>query len=1422
MAPVFRRRSRLDPDLTPEQREARIAELRARRHARARMLARRSAFTIVGLALLVAVVAWWLLSTLGGRDFLLAQVKARLPAGTSLSWSRAEGPASGPLAIHDVRFVQQTCPQKDGEPVPYGQCAKPGTLTFAARRIVIDPDIRPLLGKLLRLDTMIVEGATLDLPRTDAPFELPTWPEVLPDINPPLGLQADAIRVDGLRITRQGEHLIDIRSVRGGLDARRRQLHLEHVVVESDRGRFSAHGDYVPRDDYRVDLTATAVIPIAGSAASPLQRAPLRVGLVARGDLRRMEVGIGGALPGPLRASLLLQGKDTPHWQVRARAERLDTALLAGAKEPDPSPIALQLRADGVGGRATVQGRFEQGTLRAAVRPSKLVLEDKVLAFEPLQLDIFDGTIQARGRGDFSEPRRATFRYAVNARGLRFGGAPADPGAGTDATPVIVVDADLGLAGTAAAWAAVGKADIARDGDRAAVTLDGRGHDGRMTFRTLRASTPTGTLDARGHVAWSPATSWKLDASFDGFDPGYFVTGWDGDIDGTLATQGRALDGGGFDATLSVPELSGRLRGRALEGKADVTARGEDYAGTVELALDRGRIALDGKAGTAPRLHWDARATLDGFDPGFFVDGWEGAVDADVASRGGARADGGYDATVEVPHIGGQLRGRALEGRASVELKALASDTVQPEYSGEIALRAGNSRIDAEGRVAKVIAVDARLSPLHLEDLLPDASGTLQGTLRLAGPRNAPDVEADLTGSGLRYGDYAAASLVAKGRLPWQRGSGALSLSAQGVSAGVALDSVRIDASGAVEDLRLVASARGETGALDLAGSARRTGANWQGTLASLQLAPAKGATWRLQSPARYAQRGGNWTLSQSCFAASDGGSLCASADWPRRGLAVEGRGLPLSLATPYLPERDDGRPWILRGEIALDGRLRPAGNAWAGSVTIASADGGLRMSQRSRRDVIGYSNLLLDADFDPRRINATLAAAFNGDGRIDARLATGWDADSPLSGTIDVATDELTWLELFSQDIVEPTGKLAGRLTLSGSRATPSLGGQAQLSDFSTELPALGILLDNGNVRLDALPDGTARITGSVRSAPPDSAAQAGILHVDGSLGWRGTDTPLVLRLHGDGVLVSNTRDLRAIADPDIAVRYAAGQPLAVTGKVTVPSAMIDLERLDEGVSASPDVVVLDPIDPERSGASPLDLDLTLVMGDDVKLKGFGLDGTLGGELRVRAVPGREMTAVGNLEVGGRYEAYGQKLRISRGHLVWSNGPVSDPILDIRAERRIEAHDITAGIDVTGRASSPQADVWSDPATNDSEALSYLALGRSTSNLSSDESNQLNAATTALNAGGSLLAGQIGSKIGLDDAGVIESRALGGSVLGIGKQISPRLYIGFGVSLLGTGQVLTLKYLLRKGFDIEIESSSVENRGSVNLRKEK
>ena len=119
------------------------------------------------------------------------------------------------------------------------------------------------------------------------------------------------------------------------------------------------------------------------------------------------------------------------------------------------------------------------------------------------------------------------------------------------------------------------------------------------------------------------------------------------------------------------------------------------------------------------------------------------------------------------------------------------------------------------------------------------------------------------------------------------------------------------------------------------------------------------------------------------------------------------------------------------------------------------------------------------------------------------------------------------------------------------------------------------------------------------------------------------------------------------------------------------------------------------------------------------------------------------------------------------------------------------------------------------------SEALSYLVLGRGLSTASSDETQQVSAASAALSAGSSLIASQIGAKLGLDEAGVSESSTVGSDV-GFGKYLSPKLYVDYGVSMVGSGSVLTLKYLLSRGFDVEAESSTVETKGSINWRREK
>ncbi|HTL15560.1 MAG TPA: translocation/assembly module TamB domain-containing protein, partial [Thermomonas sp.] len=1263
----------------------------------------------LAVAAAAAALLYWLLMTIGGRDALLAQIVARLPPGTEFTWRSAQGPAAGPLTLRGVHFSMPRQRDPDCRPTPRARCAM-GRIVFDADSVTLDPALRPLLGRTLRLDALDVRGAVLDLPRSDAPFELPRWPDVLPEVQPPLALRADAIRIDGLQVRREGAPLLRVRGARGGLDARPGRLHVEHLAVGSDRGRFTLHGDYAPADDYRSDLLATAVLPSPAGTTAP------RLALVARGDLARMVVALAGRAPAPLRATLVLEGdKAAPRWRLDARSDALDPGLLAGG-EPGV-PLHFRVAASGTGGDAGLQGTLQRGELAVTVRPSKLRLQDQRLQLQPLVLETLGGRIVANGFADLRDPAAASLRLALNARGLRWRDAAGDT--------AVLADADLGIAGTPARWALKGQARLARDGDRATVDVTGSGDRDGMRVDSLAATMPQGRLDASGTLAWTPALQWTAQARLAGFDPGYFAPDWPGAIRGTLRSDGR-------------------LRPSTRSGQAPSPGPGQ--------------------AGKGLLAHLDAR------------------------------------------DLGGTLRGRALSGHASVDVDGDA-------YAGEIALALGGSRIDARGRIATAIEVDANVAPLRLDDLLPDGRGTLRGTLRLRGARNAPDVDVDLAGEGLAFGDLRAGRLQARGRLPWRGGGGALSLDARDLRLGVALDALHAELRGAVERLAFDAGARGGIGTLALRGDAARQGARWQGTLAALRFAPAVGAAWTLRQPARWAWDGRAGSLSPACLGAEAGGELCASADWPRRGARLTGTGLPLALLAPYLPERSDGRPWVLAGEAALDARLQPAGGAWRGSARLTSASGGVRNRARARRDLVGYRDLVLEASFDPRRITATLEARLDGDGRLDARIATGWDAHAPLDGDLRLATAELTWMELLSPDIVAPTGRLDADLRLGGTRAAPLLGGEARLQGFATELPALGIALEQGDLRLRAQPDGSARLSGRVRSGD-------GVLELDGTLGWQAQDTPLVLALRGRDVLLADTRQLRAVADPDLVVRYRAGQPLRVEGTVTVTEADIHLERLDEGVSASDDVVVLDPVDPTRSRPNPLDLDLVLAMGDDVAIDGFGLSGSLGGKLRVRAAPGREVRATGSLDVAGRYRAYGQNLQVTRGRLTWADAPIGDPRLDIRAER--EVGEVTAGIRVEGRASAPRATVYSNPARSESEALAYLTLGRPLSRLTGDEARQLGAAKSALNAGTGLLASELGARLGLDDAGVTDSRALGGDVLSVGKYLSPRLYVGYGVSLLGTGQVLMLKYLLRKGFYIQVESSTVENRASVNWRKER
>ena len=864
--------------------------------------------------------------------------------------------------------------------------------------------------------------------------------------------------------------------------------------------------------------------------------------------------------------------------------------------------------------------------------------------------------------------------------------------------------------------------------------------------------------------------------------------------------------------------MHGHWQAWSVEGNASFLRAGRQATVTLAGQGDARHLALASFLAKTPggslrgsgEVHWDPllggklQTELSGFDPGYFLPDYPGALSGKLDASGQRNGQGQWSGDAHLADLRGSLRKRPVQGQARIQFAGDSGD-------GELSLSIGNSQVEAGGRYGQQVDLHAQFSPLDLSDLWAGAAGRLQGRLAMRGARAAPSYDADLQGAGLVWGEFAAAQLSAKGHLPASGRDGDLRLAAAGVSlAGEKFDRGSLALTGSVAAFHARLSLAGEVGSVDAAATAAGQGQQWRGRIEELEVAPRRGPAWRLQSAAGYRYEAGNMQLDHACLLPSTaGGQLCAQAQGTHA--AISGSGLPLMLAEPWLPDNALAlRPF---GEVDFDGQFaREAGGAWSGHAQLRSASGGLRIIPELPHDVFNYSDLLLDLKLQQAQLTLTLAARLPKAGTISGHLETGLSATAPLRGELHLDVRQLDWMELLSTDLAAPIGELSGTLLFGGQLDAPAISGDARLGQFSAELPALGLKLHDGEFTLRGAADGQAHISGQVTSGE-------GQLRVDGSLSLRDRSSPLELTLRGENILVARTPDLDATMSPDLQLRYADGT-LHIRGSVGVPSARVDLERLDHSVSPSADVVVLDPRQPTSKSVFLVDTDVQLRLGEAVRLRGFGLDGTLGGSLRIIDRPGRAAQASGTLDIAGRYSVYGRALTITRGRLGYVNSAYDNPTLDIQAEREFEG--VTVGVRVRGSALAPETTVTSSPAMATAEAMSWLVLGRPLSTASGSETQQISASALALSAGSNMLAQKLGTRLGLDSAGVNESRALGGSTFMVGKQISPRLFVSYGLSLVGTGQVLTLKYLLAHGLDVSLESSTVETAGSVNWRKEK
>ena len=882
-----------------------------------------------------------------------------------------------------------------------------------------------------------------------------------------------------------------------------------------------------------------------------------------------------------------------------------------------------------------------------------------------------------------------------------------------------------------------------------------------------------------------------------------------------LASEGQLALEGNADAFHAAGELAlgppGQLSQLALD--LDGSPRKIDIR-TLSVKQPQGHLDVHGEVTLDPALAWQLEAEGKRFNPGAILAGWDGALDLDFASSGSDH-DGTPEATLDLRHLGGTLRDRALRGSGQLHLS--------PTFviDGQLELVAGASRVRIDGKPGAHNDLRANFGIDSLADWLSDASGSLAGNLALRGDWPALAVTADAHGQALEFAGQRVQSLELDVNLPdIQKPGGRARATLKGSEFGsLAFDSVELDADGTQDRHQATLALRGRRLSADMALNGSLQGNDWRGTLSRLDFEPRRMPGWHLRDAVAIQFIDNRVTMDELCLTAGDP-LLCLQAQANDDG-SLDARWQLHELPIALLATIGSTLPMRIDGNLDGDGTLtRTADGALAAKATLGSSEGSITWLDNPESPAFAWQALAINAGLDGNGARVEAHAGIGEGGRLDASGTLGADNQS-ITGQLDLMLADLGFAELFTGEIANVKGRLDASFALGGTIDAPALRGHATLDGFAAEIPGAGLKLHDGHIVASTTDASSLRLDGSVASGE-------GALTVGGDIGL-GDSAPLHVTLRGQKLQAANIPAARAVVSPDLVIRRDADK-LSLAGSVNIDRADIDLGKLPGagGVQPSPDVVVVDRPAAEAENAAPIEANVTIALGENTRIKGFGLDGRLSGSLKVVQRPGHEPTGQGQITVDGTYRAYGQDLAIQRGQLLFASTPLDNPGLDIRATRNLRPNATIdegqqVGLNITGTANHTVMTVFSNPMMPQSDALSYLVTGKPLSQVKGGEGNMVGAAAQALgSAAGDLLAKGIGARLGVE-AGVSSNEALGGgAAFTVGKYLSPRLYLSYGVGLFDPGTVITLRYLLSSRWNFEAEQATEFSRASFNYRYEK
>ncbi|ELB2827948.1 translocation/assembly module TamB [Vibrio alginolyticus] len=885
---------------------------------------------------------------------------------------------------------------------------------------------------------------------------------------------------------------------------------------------------------------------------------------------------------------------------------------------------------------------------------------------------------------------------------------------------------------------------------------------------------------------------------------------------------------GQSDYQVSVPSLvaKGSLDGYevALETKAsgkdipavDVALNGK---GTLEqidlesLVVKTLGGELSGKvmANWAAPINWQADLNLKNIQPGLQWKEAEGDISGNLSTSGSLTEQGGWQVSLPKLDIDGILRGYPLnvEGQLEASDKNGKGEDIQLTTQG-LALSHGPNQFSAKGKIDKQIMMDVEVNFPDFAKSVPDLAGKMQGKVALRGSLKEPDINLDLALNQINWQQQANVETVTlKGDVkPLPAPKANISLIANNIIYDdIKVDSADLEVSGdeKLHQLTLDVVSDLVSTSLEIEGTfQQKPEMIWDGALRRLTLSSQQGP-WALQKSTAVKVNIDKQiaNVQAHCWLQAES-SVCLTED-----ISV-GKSGQAKLA---INDFDfDQIKQFLPPETKLQGSVNAQAFAkWAPEkkpeVTLSVNMPKGQVEQALEQPIkVGWESFNFKAALAKDKLDAEWLFDVKDNGDLSGKVSLlNVSTEKPtIDGKVSLSTFHLDFLAPLIGEYSLFKANMNTDLAISGDVMHPKVNGQFLIDQMKLQGEVTPIDINSGQVVIN--------FKGHQADLDAGILTPDGELNVTGDADWQDLQNwRTKARVFAKELNVDVPPMVKIKVEPDMTIDVTP-QLARIEGDINLPWGRIVVEELPpSAVGVSSDTVILDknlqPVDDVAAMPFDVETNINIKIGDDFQLTAFGLKGGLKGNLNVTQKD-KGPFIVGEVNVvDGSYRSFGQDLLIKEGKILM-NGPPDQPYLSIKAIRNPDntQDDVIAGVQVSGPASDPSIEIFSEPAMNQANALSYLLRGQDI-----DGEAGGNAMTTTL-IGLSLaksgrVVGEIGEAFGVQDLQLDTAGSGDDSQVTVSGYILPGLQVKYGVGIFNSLGEFTVRYRLMQDLYLEAVS---------------